>query len=154
MLQTCDDNGDIQSLSYRCADLNKLLPDMMGVSPAVLESVIFVHQEESCWPLAEDKVLKQKFDDIFAATHYTKALDSLKAYKLEKGKEIRALAAELETAETKLSTGAPHDGTRAEACPPHARRDVLQRAGGALHSAASSDLLPECCTAAFGQDGR
>jgi hypothetical protein len=28
----------------------------MGVSTAVLESVIFVHQEESCWPLAEDKV--------------------------------------------------------------------------------------------------
>lgn len=43
-------------MSYKCADLNKLVPDMMGVSQAVLESVIFVHQEESCWPLAEDKV--------------------------------------------------------------------------------------------------
>ena len=39
---------------------------------AVLENVIFVHQEESNWPLAEGKVLKDKFDDIFAATKYTK----------------------------------------------------------------------------------
>jgi len=35
--------------------------------------VIFVHQEESNWPLAEGQVLKKKFDDIFAATKYTKA---------------------------------------------------------------------------------
>ena len=40
---------------------------------AVLENVIFVHQDESNWPLAEGQVLKKKFDDIFAATKYTKA---------------------------------------------------------------------------------
>ncbi len=39
---------------------------------AVLENVIFVHQEDSNWPLAEGQVLKKKFDDIFAATKYTK----------------------------------------------------------------------------------
>ena len=33
------------------------------------------HQEESCWPLADDASLKKKFDDIFAATQYTKALE-------------------------------------------------------------------------------
>ena len=31
-----------------------------------------MHQEESNWPLSEGKVLKDKFDDIFAATKYTK----------------------------------------------------------------------------------
>lgn len=39
---------------------------------AVLENVIFVHQEDSNWPLAEGLVLKRKFDDIFSATKYTK----------------------------------------------------------------------------------
>ena len=34
--------------------------------------MIFVHQEESNWPLSEATVLKRKFDDIFAATKYTK----------------------------------------------------------------------------------
>lgn len=38
----------------------------------MLENVIFVHQEDSNWPLAEGQVLKKKFDDIFAATKYTK----------------------------------------------------------------------------------
>ena len=31
-----------------------------------------MHQEESNWPLAEGQTLKKKFDDIFAATKYTK----------------------------------------------------------------------------------
>lgn len=34
--------------------------------------MIFVHQEDSNWPLAEGQVLKKRFDDIFAATKYTK----------------------------------------------------------------------------------
>jgi DNA repair exonuclease SbcCD ATPase subunit len=87
-----------------------MVPQLMGVSKAVLENVIFVHQEDSNWPLAEgqvggwdpaqtcispsppsllcqhnttphhttppllvsSQVLKKKFDDIFAATKYTK----------------------------------------------------------------------------------
>ena len=40
---------------------------------AVLENVVFVHQEDSNWPLAEGQTLKKKFDDIFSATKYTKA---------------------------------------------------------------------------------
>ena len=39
----------------------------------MLENVIFVHQEDSNWPLAEGQTLKKKFDDIFSATKYTKA---------------------------------------------------------------------------------
>jgi DNA repair protein RAD50 len=80
-LRTKDENGGNNCVSFKIADLNKLVPEMMGVSTAVLESVIFVHQEDACWPLSEDKILKQKFDDIFAATEYTKALDNIKGYK-------------------------------------------------------------------------
>jgi hypothetical protein len=47
--------------------------DEENLPQAVLENVIFVHQEDSNWPLAEGLVLKKKFDDIFAATKYTKA---------------------------------------------------------------------------------
>lgn len=35
---------------------------------AILESVIFCHQEESNWPLQEGATLKKKFDDIFEST--------------------------------------------------------------------------------------
>jgi len=37
-----------------------------------------------CWrPLSEGKVLKQKFDDIFASTRYVKALDSIRKLRQE-----------------------------------------------------------------------
>lgn len=42
----------------------------MGVSKAILENVIFVHQDDANWPLAEGAVLKKKFDDIFSATRW------------------------------------------------------------------------------------
>lgn len=82
------------------APLQVVLPAMQGVTPAkladlclraqllgmlqagaweplvlqaVLENVVFVHQEDSNWPLADGQTLKKKFDDIFNATKYTKA---------------------------------------------------------------------------------
>jgi len=48
------------------------IPQLLGVSKAVLENVIFCHQEDSYWPLAEPAALKKKFDDIFEATRYVK----------------------------------------------------------------------------------
>lgn len=66
------------SVSARCADLNRQVPLTLGVPPAVLNFVIFCHQEDSLWPLAEAAVVKKRFDEIFEATRYTKALESLK----------------------------------------------------------------------------
>eukprot|EP00891_Asterochloris_glomerata_P005919 jgi/Astpho2/5919/gw1.00080.120.1_t len=73
-LQTYNkDTFEKQALSYRCSDIDRLVPQAMGVSKAVLENVVFVHQEDSNWPLADGPTLKKKFDDIFNATKYTKA---------------------------------------------------------------------------------
>lgn len=58
-------------LSYRCADMDREIPALMGVSKAVLENVIFVHQDEANWPLQDPSTLKKKFDDIFSATRYS-----------------------------------------------------------------------------------
>tara|TARA_R110002050_G_scaffold37455_2_gene92981 strand:- start:2880 stop:3044 length:165 start_codon:yes stop_codon:yes gene_type:complete len=52
----------------KCSDMNDEIPELMGVSKAVLENVIFCHQEESNWPLTDNSKLKKKFDDIFSAT--------------------------------------------------------------------------------------
>lgn len=56
------------SITSKCVDLNREMVSALGVSKAVLDNVIFCHQEESNWPLGEGKSVKQKFDDIFAAT--------------------------------------------------------------------------------------
>ena len=61
-------NDEKVSITSKCADLNKEMVMSLGVSKAVLDNVIFCHQEESNWPLSEGKSVKQRFDDIFAAT--------------------------------------------------------------------------------------
>jgi DNA repair protein RAD50 len=50
------------------------IPHLLGVSKSVLENVIFCHQEDSYWPLAEPAALKKKFDDIFEATRYCSSM--------------------------------------------------------------------------------
>jgi DNA repair protein RAD50 len=69
------------SLSTRCAEIDQEMPNHLGVSKSILENVIFCHQEDSFWPLLESSVLKKKFDEIFAATRYSKALVNLKDLK-------------------------------------------------------------------------
>ena len=72
VIRTINDNGDTVSLSHKCSDLDKHIPELLGVSSAILENVIFGHQEESSWPLQESALLKKKFDDIFDSTRYSK----------------------------------------------------------------------------------
>jgi DNA repair protein RAD50 len=55
-------------ISTKCAEMDVEIPHLLGVSKAVLENVIFCHQEDSYWPLSEASILKKKFDDIFEAT--------------------------------------------------------------------------------------
>ena len=57
-------------ISTKCAEMDVEIPHLLGVSKAVLENVIFCHQEDSYWPLAEASILKKKFDDIFEATRW------------------------------------------------------------------------------------
>ncbi|KLU84030.1 DNA repair protein RAD50 [Magnaporthiopsis poae ATCC 64411] len=83
-------NGpDTVSLSKKNADLDRMIPDKMGVPAAILESVIFCHQEDSLWPLSEPSVLKKKFDELFEAVKYTKAIDALKVLRKKHGDDLR-----------------------------------------------------------------
>ena len=70
--------GERTSISSRVAELDQIMPQYLGVSKAVLDNVIFCHQDESLWPMSEPSVLKKKFDEIFEALKYTKALDNIK----------------------------------------------------------------------------
>ncbi|KAM0789720.1 hypothetical protein ACM66B_006577 [Microbotryomycetes sp. NB124-2] len=78
-----------RTLSTKCASLDEEVAYQLGVSKAILENVIFCHQEESNWPLSEPSALKKKFDDIFEATKYTKALDQLKVLRKEYSNELK-----------------------------------------------------------------
>lgn len=102
-VQIVDGDQEKLTLSQRHADVNRIVPELMGVTKAVLEHVVFVHQEESTWPLSDPKHLKEKFDEIFAATRYTKALDAIRKVKREKTAQLKGLTAELELWKEKVS---------------------------------------------------
>lgn len=89
LVTTDPSTGEQVSISTRCAELDSEIPLHLGVSRAVLENVIFCHQEESFWPLSEPSILKKKFDDIFAATRYTRALDNLKTIRKDLTAELK-----------------------------------------------------------------
>ncbi|TPX43333.1 hypothetical protein SeMB42_g03734 [Synchytrium endobioticum] len=96
LLRVKDPNtGKTKDLSGRCGDVNAEIPMLLGVTPAILDNVIFCHQEESNWPLSEPSVLKKKFDDIFASARYTKAMEAVKNNRKD-------LAAEIKTEEETL----------------------------------------------------
>ncbi|GAA5936924.1 hypothetical protein JCM1841_001408 [Sporobolomyces salmonicolor] len=78
-----------QTLSTKCAALDEEIPAQLGVSKAILQNVIFCHQEESNWPLSEPAALKKKFDDIFEASDYTKVLDEIKKIRKDQNIEIK-----------------------------------------------------------------
>ncbi|XP_042225507.1 DNA repair protein RAD50-like isoform X2 [Homarus americanus] len=80
------DGSDV-TLSSRCAEFNASMTAALGVSKAILNNVIFCHQEDSNWPLDEGKKVKDKFDEIFNATKYIKCLETIRKLRADmKGK--------------------------------------------------------------------
>ncbi len=99
LLQIADDDaktGKRGTLSTKCSELDEEIPRLLGVSKSILENVIFCHQEDSNWPLSEPASLKKKFDDIFEATRYTKALDNIKSLRKDRTIQLKVDKAALE----------------------------------------------------------
>ncbi|NXQ51511.1 RAD50 protein, partial [Anthoscopus minutus] len=88
-------HGQKVSLSSKCAEIDREMISALGVSKSVLNNVIFCHQEESNWPLSEGKALKQKFDEIFSATRYIKALEALRQVRLKQSLKVKECQTEL-----------------------------------------------------------
>lgn len=101
-LQKTLPDGTKTCMSLRSADINRIIPEIMSVTKPVLNNVIFVHQEESLWPLGDPKKLKEKFDDIFAATRYTKALEVIRKYRKDQATQLKLLRKDFQMFEDKV----------------------------------------------------
>lgn len=79
-----NDNEESRFTSGRVEDINAHMCESMGVSKAIINNVIFCHQEDSNWPLDEGKKLKEKFDAIFGTSKYNSVIGcinkTMKAY--------------------------------------------------------------------------
>lgn len=82
-------NGHKTSYSTKNLELDSRVPLYLGASKAVLEYVIFCHQDDSLWPLSEAGILKKRFDEIFEALKFTKALDNLKLIRKDMATNIK-----------------------------------------------------------------
>ena len=82
------ETGETESYSCKVQDVERLVPTLMGASQAVLDSVVFVHQDEMNWPLDDPATVKKKFDAIFNLSGYTKAVDAMKKVRLQNNHEI------------------------------------------------------------------
>jgi DNA repair protein RAD50 len=89
------ETGQRVSLSHKCSELDKQIPGLLGVSKAVLEHVIFCHQEDASWPLMEGAVLKKRFDEIFDSTRYTKAIEVFRKTEKEMNAKVKDLKTDL-----------------------------------------------------------
>ncbi|KAK8428642.1 DNA repair protein Rad50 [Phyllosticta citricarpa] len=76
-------DGERTAISSRVAELNQILPQYLGISAAILEYVVFCHQDE--------RALKKRFDEIFDALKWTKAIDNIKLLIKNKKEELGKL---------------------------------------------------------------
>ena len=69
-LRTKNEKEEEVSANHTCTSIDLAVPELLGVSAAVLEKVIFCHQEESLWPFGDTATLKTIFDDLFDTTKF------------------------------------------------------------------------------------
>lgn len=53
VVKSQNEKGETTSNSHKCADIDRLLPELLGISSAIMDSVVFCHQEDSSWPMQE-----------------------------------------------------------------------------------------------------
>lgn len=95
VLKTRDLDGNIVSINHTCAEMEKQVPELLGVSRAVLENVIFCHQEESLWPFGDTATLKEIFDELFDTTMYTKLHETMRGIHKNISKNSKELQTKL-----------------------------------------------------------
>lgn len=76
-------------INHQCAEIEKQIPQLLGISKAVLENIVFCHQDESLWPFSDSSNLKAIFDEMFETRRYTKIIDSFWEQYKEYTKEIK-----------------------------------------------------------------
>ncbi|KAI5150881.1 DNA repair protein RAD50 [Enteropsectra breve] len=86
---TTVEGNEINTLSTKLASIDAELCEYLGTTAALLESVIFCHQEESTWPISDPKTIKDRLDLIFSSTRFNKALKGLKEAKKHSAAQLK-----------------------------------------------------------------
>ncbi|GFE55053.1 DNA repair rad50 [Babesia ovis] len=96
-------DGEETSVGMKPSDLDNSLPSIMGLSKALIDSVIFCHQDESNWALDDVAKVKAKFDHLLETSRYTKAMAALNKTKREQDEAIKREKSKLELAKAQVA---------------------------------------------------
>lgn len=77
------------STSKRNNDATEDMCDAIGVSKAIINNVLFCHQEDANWPLGTDQEVMSRFDQIFGTTEYNNALEKMRKIRKKYEDEIK-----------------------------------------------------------------
>ena len=89
ILKTKTSDGKDVTIAHSANEIDRQVPELLGVSRAVLENVIFCHQEESLWPFRDNATLKSIFDELFETTKFTKLYETLSRLHKDNKKKFR-----------------------------------------------------------------
>ena len=78
IIKSKDFEGKEVTVNCNVNEIDRQVPELLGVSRAILENVLFCHQEDSLWPFKEGATLKAIFDDLFETTKFTKVSEVTK----------------------------------------------------------------------------
>jgi len=103
-LKVKGEKGEDLTVAHNSQEIDRQVPELMGVSKAVLENVIFCHQEDSLWPFRDNIALKGIFDELFETTKFTKLYDTLTKLYREARKKLRDEKASLDLTKHQYET--------------------------------------------------
>lgn len=82
-------DGREENAAKRINDATEDMCTAFGVSKAIINDVMFCHQEEASWPMGTDQELMAKFDKIFGTTDYNNAMDRIRQMQKQYDGEIK-----------------------------------------------------------------
>ncbi|XP_047991511.1 DNA repair protein RAD50-like [Leguminivora glycinivorella] len=88
-LRLTNEHGESRDVTL---DMDLRMHNALGVSDAILNSVIFCHQEDSTWPLDDGQKVKERFDEIFDSEKYSECFEHLKKLRKDYSHDIKLLA--------------------------------------------------------------
>lgn len=103
-LKTKNAEGKEVVVSHTSNEIDRQVPELLGVSKAVLENVIFCHQEDSMWPFRDNATLKEIFDELFETTKFTKLYETLQKLLKDNKKKLKDEKSALDTSRVYYET--------------------------------------------------
>lgn len=94
--------GEETTVSLKASDMDNSMPLLMGLSKALIDSVVFCHQDENNWVLDDLAKVKARFDDLLETSRYTKALGALSKAKKEQDDAIKLCTTQLQAAKAQM----------------------------------------------------